>query len=152
MSKSAIALLIFASVVFSASAQQNQKPPDGVLPADSSAAAQASAQTNSVKPTAESIAQGKKVYGYDCAMCHGVDGGGKGDLAVDMKLKIPDYRDPASMKDMTDADLFRIIQKGKGDMPQEGDRVKPEGIWNLVNYVRSFAKKEDASKEKPTSP
>ena len=26
---------------------------------------------NPVRPTAESLAQGKKYYGYDCAMCHG---------------------------------------------------------------------------------
>ena len=43
---------------------------------------------------------------------------------------------------MTDGELFYIIQKGKGDnMPPEGDREKPDGIWNMVTLVRSFAKK-----------
>ena len=31
---------------------------------------------NPVKPTEESLARGKKQYGYDCAMCHGKNGDG----------------------------------------------------------------------------
>lgn len=120
------------------SARQEQKPPaaaDYKIPPD------ASKLPNPVKPTPASLAAGKKSYGFDCAMCHGKDGDGKGDLASDMKLKLLDYRDPASLKDMTDGDLFYIIKNGKGEMTGEGDRNKPEEIWNLVNYVRSLAQK-----------
>lgn len=120
------------------SARQEQKPPaaaDYKIPPD------ASKLPNPVKPTAASLAAGKKSYGFDCAMCHGKDGDGKGELAVDMKLKLADYRDPASLKDMTDGDLCYIIKNGKGEMTGEGDRSKPEEIWNLVNYVRSLAQK-----------
>jgi hypothetical protein len=42
---------------------------------------------------------------------------------------------------MTDGELFYIIQKGKGEMPGEGDREKPEALWNMVTLVRSFSKK-----------
>jgi hypothetical protein len=48
-------------------------------------------QANPVKPTTESLAEGKKWFGYDCAMCHGKGGDGKGDVAADMKLKVSDY-------------------------------------------------------------
>ena len=107
-------------------------------------------EPNPVKPTAASIAEGKQMYGYDCAMCHGANGSGKGDLAVDMKLNLKDYRDAAALKDMTDGEMFYIIQKGKGDMPSEGDRQKPDGIWNMVNYIRSLSKKvQPAAKAKP---
>jgi mono/diheme cytochrome c family protein len=106
---------------------------------------------NPVKPTAASLAAGKKQYGYDCAMCHGNDGDGKGDLATDMKLKLLDYTDPAALKGMTDGELFYIIKNGKGDMPSEGDRAKPEEIWNLVNYVRSLSK-NSANKPKASTP
>jgi mono/diheme cytochrome c family protein len=105
---------------------------------------------NPVRPTAASLAAGKKQYGYDCAMCHGKDGDGKGDLAADMKLKLLDYTDPAALKGMTDGELFYIIKNGKGDMPSEGDRAKPEEVWNLVNYVRSLSK-NSASKPKPAA-
>ena len=98
-------------------------------------------QTNPVKPTPEGLAHAKKMYGYDCVMCHGATGDGKGDLAVDSKFTMKDWRDPAALKDMTDGELFYIIQKGKGDMPGEGDRQKPDDIWNMVTLVRSFSKK-----------
>jgi mono/diheme cytochrome c family protein len=98
-------------------------------------------QGNPVKATPESIAQGKKYYGYDCAMCHGENGDGKGDVAVDEKLKLKDYRDPASLQNMTDAELFSIIKNGKGQMPPEGGRVKDAELWNLVNYIRSLSHK-----------
>ncbi|MGH9710780.1 MAG: c-type cytochrome, partial [Candidatus Acidiferrales bacterium] len=106
---------------------------------------------NPNKPTAASIAEGKQMYGYDCAMCHGADGSGKGDLAADMKLNLKDYRDAAALEDMTDGELFYIIQKGKGDMTGEGDRQKPEGIWNMVNYIHSLAKKTPPAKAKPAT-
>jgi cytochrome c5 len=96
---------------------------------------------NPVKPTPESQAHAKKMYGYDCAMCHGVNGNGKGDLVADMKLTLKDYTDPAALKDLSDGELFYIIKNGKGQMPGEGDRAKPEDIWNMVILVRSLAKK-----------
>jgi mono/diheme cytochrome c family protein len=129
-----------------ASAQQAQKSAEKALAAKSAIPADAAKLANPVKPTAASTAQAKKTYGYDCAMCHGSEGAGKGDLAVDMKLKLPDYRDPAALKDKTDGELFYIIKNGTGDMPPEGERAKPDEIWNLVIYVRSFAKKEPAVK------
>jgi mono/diheme cytochrome c family protein len=100
---------------------------------------------NPVKATPESLAHARKVYGYDCAMCHGVNGDGKGDLVGDLKLKLKDYTDPAALKDLTDGELFYLIKNGKGQMPPEGDRGKPEDIWNLVTLVRSFAKKADGA-------
>ena len=134
------AVFVVAAIVFlccAVSARQEQKAPA----ADYKIPPEASKLANPVKPTASSLAAGKKTYGFDCAMCHGKDGDGKGELATDMKLKLVDYRDPASLKDMTDGDLFYIIKNGKGDMTGEGDRSKPDEIWNLVNYVRSLAQK-----------
>ena len=99
-------------------------------------------QTNPAKSTPESIAKAKKFWGYDCAMCHGANGDGKGDMAVQSKFVMKDYRDPDALKDLTDGELFYIIDKGKGDnMPAEGDRQKPAEIWNMVILVRSFGKK-----------
>ena len=98
-------------------------------------------KTNPVKPTPDAMAHARKMWGYDCAMCHGADGDGKGDMVADMKLTLKDYRDPAALKDMSDGELFYIIQKGKDQMPAEGDRAKPDDIWNMVTLVRSFAKK-----------
>lgn len=101
--------------------------------------AQESRKENPVAATPESLARGKKQYGYDCAMCHGKDGNGKGDVAADMKLSMHDETNPATLKDRTDGELFYIIKKGKDQMPPEGNRVKDETIWDMVNYVRSLA-------------
>jgi mono/diheme cytochrome c family protein len=147
------ALLIFGSA---ASAQQTQKPGDKASSTESAIPPEAAKETNPVKPTPASQAQAKKTYGYDCAMCHGADGDGKGDLAVEMKLNLADFRDPAALKDVTDGEMFYTIKNGrktgKGEMPAEGDRAKPDEIWNLVIYIRSFAKKEPPAKEKPDTP
>lgn len=140
MFKRLFPLLVLLLAAFSARAQQPQKPAEFKMPPE------AVKEPNPVKVSAASIAQGKKIYGYDCAMCHGANGDGKGDLAEDMKLKLPDYRDPAALKDKTDGELFYIVKNGKGDMPAEGDRAKPDDIWNLVNYIRSLAKKDAATK------
>jgi len=101
---------------------------------------------NPVKPTAESIAEGKKIYGYDCAQCHGATGDGKTDTGK--KMKIPDLSDPAVLKDRSDGELFYVIKNGRGQMPLEGDRVKAEEIWDLVNYVRVLAGKKAGAEEK----
>lgn len=98
-------------------------------------------KVNPVKSTPESIALGKKVYGTDCEMCHGKDGAGDGDLAADMKLKLRDFRDAAAMKDLSDGEMFDEIMNGKGKMSGEEGRMKPVQVWNVVNYVRSLAKK-----------
>lgn len=110
------------------------------------------AKKNPVAPTAEGLAQARKTFGYTCAMCHGKSGDGKGDLAVEMKLEIHDWRDASSMEKITDGELFWIISNGKGKMPGEGDRSPEKARWNFVNLVRSFAKKNDADKPKAEAP
>jgi mono/diheme cytochrome c family protein len=118
-----------------------QQPVPPSAPAPSVIPAEAARMVNPVKPTPESQTHAKKVYGYDCAMCHGESGNGKGDLVGDMKLTLKDYTDPAALKDLSDGQIFYIIKNGKGQMPGEGDRAKQEDIWNMVIYVRSLAKK-----------
>ena len=110
------------------------------------------AKKNPVAATPEGLAEARKFYGYDCAMCHGKDGGGKGDLAADMKLELRDWRDPATIEKMSDGELFWIITNGKGKMVGEGDRCPAKTRWNLVNLVRSFGKKGAAEKAKSESP
>jgi mono/diheme cytochrome c family protein len=92
------------------------------------------------------------MYGFDCAMCHGKGGDGKGDVAADMHLNLRDYRDPTSLKGMTDGELSYIITKGKGEMTGEEGRLKPEEVWSMVNYLRSLAQKETPPKSKRESP
>jgi mono/diheme cytochrome c family protein len=120
--------------------QQEKKPGEEKAGAEKTSG-EANKLVNPVKATPESIARGRKAYGFDCAMCHGKEGAGDGDLAESMHLKLKDYRDPAALKDMTDGEMYAIIMNGKGQMAGEEGRLKPEQVWNVVNYVRSLAKK-----------
>jgi mono/diheme cytochrome c family protein len=131
----------FLLVVLPASSQDPAKPVEAKATAESKPAPETAKPANPVKPTAESLAVGKKAYASDCAMCHGKEGGGDGDLAADMKLKLRDYRDASALKDLSDGDIYAIINNGKGQMTGEEGRLKAEQIWNVVNYVRSLAKK-----------
>ncbi|HLZ52013.1 MAG TPA: cytochrome c [Candidatus Acidoferrum sp.] len=104
---------------------------------------------NPVKPTPEGLAAARRIFGYDCEMCHGPKGDGKGDVVDSMKLTMHDWHDPATLAGKTDGELFYIITKGKGKMMGEGDRAAETMRWNLVNLVRSISKKE--SGDKPAS-
>jgi mono/diheme cytochrome c family protein len=126
-------LLVLSALLFSGLLPQ--QPADQPMPAD------AKTLVNPVKPTPASQEHAKKVYAYDCAMCHGEKGDGKGDVVADLKLTLKDYTDPASLKDITDGEIYYIIKNGQGKMPGEGERSKPDDLWNMVIYVRSFAKK-----------
>ena len=124
--------------------QAQPTPPTGVQNL-ASVPAEYVGKVNPVKPTAESQARAKKQSGWDCAMCHGDNGDGKGDVATEQKLTIRDYRDRSSLKGLSDGEIFYIIQHGMGQMPSEGDRAKPDEIWNLVIYLRKMANGQAAA-------
>jgi mono/diheme cytochrome c family protein len=132
-------------LVLSAVLLQAATPAPPAAPTASPIPWEAVNKVNPVKPSADSLARAKKIYGYECALCHGDDGGGAGDLAKNMKAKMPDFRDPTALKAKTDGELYYVIKNGKGEMEGEGERVKPDDTWNLVNYLRSFSKLQAAT-------
>jgi cytochrome c5 len=120
-----------------------EKPKDSAAATDEYKISQEDiGKKNPVKPSSEGLAAARKVYGYDCAMCHGTKGDGKGDIVDSMKLTMHDWADTASLAGKTDGEIFYIITKGKGKMMGEGDRVSETVRWNLVNLVRSYSKKD----------
>jgi mono/diheme cytochrome c family protein len=143
----ALFLFLFTFPVYAQEQPSNAQPSNAATsktPSYSAIPVQASKEPNPVKPTADSLARAKKWWALDCEMCHGKNGDGKGETAKDMKLTIADFTDPVTLKDRTDGEIFYIIKNGHNDMPAEGPRIKAEQNWDLVNYVRSFAKKKDA--------
>ena len=140
------ALLLFALAL--PAQQQPSTPTTQKTPTYAAIPVEAINQPNPVKSSPESLSRAKKWWTLDCAMCHGADGNGKGETAVEMKLKLADFTDPATSKIAPTAKLF-IIKNGHNDMPPEGQRIKTEENWDLVNYVRSLAKKQPAADPKP---
>jgi len=136
-------------------ASQEASPPKKDVPhitlGDMKIPVEAAERKNPVKPTEDSIGAGKRFYKTQCAMCHGEAGDGKGDLAVDMKLTLRDWTDAASLKEVSDGALFYVLTKGNEKMPGQEGRMKAEQQWNVVNFIRSLAKKEapKAEEKKP---
>jgi mono/diheme cytochrome c family protein len=126
---------------FPSRSQEPAKPADEKPAAEAKPSSDAPKKDNPVKPSPTSLASGKKKFSQDCAMCHGNEGGGDGDLAADMHLKLRDFRDAGALKDLTDGDIYNIINNGKGKMMGEEGRLKPDEIWDIVNFVRSLPKK-----------
>jgi hypothetical protein len=114
--------------------------------------AQDAARVNPVKSSPEGLAEARKVFGYDCEMCHGAKGDGKGEVVESMKLTMHDWREPATLANMTDGEIFYIITKGKGKMMEEGERVPEKVRWNLVNLVRALAAKGGDQKSAAAAP
>jgi mono/diheme cytochrome c family protein len=94
---------------------------------------------NPVPNVPEALESGKGLYATQCAMCHGAKADGQGDLARDLKLKVPDLTDPQRQKGRTDGEWFYIIGQGHRDMPAE-KRLVDQQKWEIVLYLRSVAK------------
>ena len=103
---------------------------------------EAAAVKNPVKPTADSIAAGKKIYEAQCTNCHGATGKGDGKMAASITTgpKPSDLSDKEWKHGSSDGEIFTLVRDGsKGTgMRGYGTRMKPEDIWNVVNYVRTL--------------
>jgi cytochrome c5 len=142
------ALLLASSGILTAKQTGTQEKPkeSQAATSDSKVPPEEAARKNPVPSTPEGLAEARRFYKYQCTMCHGENGDGKGDLVETMKLKMNDWRNASSMEGRTDGELFYILTNGRGAMVGEGDRTKEVIRWNLINLVRSFSKKD--SKEK----
>ena len=97
---------------------------------------------NPVPATDKSMAAGKEIYRRHCAVCHGTTGnGGSGS---DISPPAPSLTNGKWKHGSTDGEIFTVIKEGVPPdfyMEPWGDRIKDEDIWNVVNYIRSLAKK-----------
>ena len=93
-----------------------------------------------VKSDANSLKEGKELYGKHCSSCHGKTGLGDGSKAAQLKTEPGDFSTAAFQKQSNGA-LFYKISEGRGDMPSFKKKVEgDEDIWNLVNYLRTLKK------------
>ncbi len=135
---SAASLFVLSPALVQANGSQDTPP----APAASHAGA-----PNPVKPTPESQAKAKEIYGIDCAMCHGDNGNGQTDLTKSMSLNMVDFGDAKAMSAKTDGDLFDIIRNGKDKMPPEAaGRANDNVVWNLIIYIRKMSSAQAATK------
>lgn len=142
--KMLVLALVLGTSCFWAQEKKETTPPAEPAPTAAHPAtisADDKARKNPIKFTDVSVDRGKKIFGTQCALCHGDKGNGKGELAADMKLTVPDFTNPDTLKDRTDGELFTVIGAGKETMPAQGGRLTDIHRWNLVNYLRSLSGK-----------
>lgn len=87
--------------------------------------------------TENSLQRGNVLYHLNCAMCHGPEGKGNGTLAGYFEPRPADLTSDA-VRGLSEADLFRIITRGKGRMPPLAENLLVNERWDVVNYVRTL--------------
>jgi len=87
------------------------------------------------------------MYTQKCAQCHGAQGRGDGPEAKSYSTKPADFTDKTRMDAMTDGEIFYKITTGRRPMPAYEKQLSDEQRWQLVHYIRTFAKAVDAKSE-----
>ena len=67
---------------------------------------------------------GEVLYGNNCRTCHGP--AGQGDIGPALPTRIP-FLDRC--------DVANVIIQGSGDMPGLGDRLEPQDVADITEYV-----------------
>ena len=96
---------------------------------------------------AQSGNDAQKLYDTNCAKCHGPDGSGNTQIGKAVGAK--DLRS-AEAKKLTDAEIFKQIDEGKGNMPPFGGTLDKAQINSLIPIVREFSKRAPPSSKKPS--
>jgi cytochrome c oxidase cbb3-type subunit 3 len=117
----------------------------------------ASCQTQSRTPPAPQVSaerlatlqRGQEAFLTYCAMCHGDQGGGDGEVAATLRARsgivVARLNDPETMRRLSEADIRRVITLGGGHtgrsnlMPAWGEKLGPRIIADLAAYVTTLA-------------
>jgi len=99
----------------------------------------AAAIKNPVAATPASLAAGKRSYTRLCVRCHGPQGQGDGTGATG-PVPPGDLSDDKWDYGGSDGEIFAVIHDGvSADMEGYAERMSDAEIWNVVNYLRTFA-------------
>jgi mono/diheme cytochrome c family protein len=84
--------------------------------------------------------EGEKLFGIECAVCHGMEGSTPSDAGRWMYPRAANLSAP-DVQRYSDAELFWIVKNGirLSGMPGYGEVETNANIWNLVRYVRSLS-------------
>ena len=95
---------------------------------------------NPVASNAESVAEGKTLYGTHCKSCHGAKGLGDGSKAATLKTE-PGNFSTTEFQAQSDGSLFYKTSEGRDDMPSFKKKVPDaDERWSIVNYMRTLKK------------
>ncbi len=91
------------------------------------------------------ITVGRNLFALNCAVCHGADGSGNGEIRLKDGLGRPIRARALAAGDFRggsrDQDLYRRIRYGIPGTPMAGfGQFTDEEVWQLVDYVRLLSK------------
>ncbi len=104
-------------------------------------------------PTPElpyNVREGRSLFRYYCAPCHGEEGRGDGFNAYNLDPRPRDLSEPGFHAERSDDDLAAVIRMGGGaaglstGMPPWGRTLGERKIGNLVLYLRSLRASNEA--------
>ncbi len=90
---------------------------------------------NPVAPDSASLANGRKYFAINCAVCHGNEGRGDGSATRYGVFPFPVVGDRA--RGLSDGYIFGMIRNGRGNMPSY-NRIEERDRWDIVNYIRGL--------------
>jgi len=89
------------------------------------------------------LTNGKELYDIYCAICHGNQGNGQGNLVKREKiLGVPSYEDAA--RDITVGSTYHVIYYGLNSMGSYAGQLNHNERWQVSEYVMQL--KEDLTK------
>ncbi|NJN44205.1 MAG: c-type cytochrome [Anaerolineae bacterium] len=103
-------------------------------------------QVNPVPPNRESIAAGQAIYREQCLACHGPTGRGDGPVGLTLNPPPADLYQHTQPGVHPDGRLYDWITNGfsgNSQMPVFKDILTEDDRWNVVNYIRTFARGEE---------
>jgi mono/diheme cytochrome c family protein len=95
---------------------------------------------NPISGNNSKMAETKTLYISNCSPCHGDKGRGDGPAAPGLNPKPADHTS-ASVQNETDGAIFWKLSEGRSPMPGYKKIFSEEQRWELINYIRTLAKK-----------
>ncbi len=90
-------------------------------------------------------ANGAELYALYCSSCHGKTGKGDGPVAAAFPTRPANHSDAAYMGKLSDADIYKVIQKGGASVGKSplmapwGGVLSDPQLRDLVAYVRQLS-------------
>jgi mono/diheme cytochrome c family protein len=100
--------------------------------------------------------EGRALFRYYCATCHGDEGHGDGFNAYNLDPKPRDLADPAFQAKRSDSDLLAVIRSGGAvaglstGMPPWGHTLNERQLHDLVDYVRTLVPEAGSTSGAPS--
>lgn len=122
--------------------ERPRTPPEGTVAVDAGIPLMATPDaydtlTNPVEADDASLARGQELYDIFCAVCHGPEGSGGGNIEGPFPAGLIRQLTAEPARELSDGYLFGMMDAGRGLMPNYR-RIPETDRWHIVNYVREL--------------